>query len=377
MQGDTRDVLVVSHACVLAGNQDVYAHLSATRRVELVVPATWRDAYAPRGYRAQVAAPLDGHVHPMRVIGAGRPQRHAYLASCRSVLTRLGPAAVLIEEEPFSVAALQWSRAARRAGVPYGVQLAETKDRRLPRVVEGWRASVLRDAAFVVARSPAAASLATRWGATGEVAVVPHGVEEVTAAAPPLGPFTVAYVGRVVEDKGVGDLLEAARSLPSTVALLVAGDGPMSEQVRAAAARPGGAVVTALGAVEPSRIGEVYARAHVTCVPSRTTATWEEQFGRVVVESLVRGVPVIATSTGELPWVLGIAGGGTLVPERDPAQLAAAIAAMAADPDAARALGARGRSGVLVAFTNTASAGTLDELLDRVSDRRRPRGPAR
>ena len=136
-------VVIVSHAGVLSANRAVYGELAGRGvGVELVVPAAWRNEYAPGGFAAHGAGGLLGHVHPTRVVGEGRPQRHAYLARAARVLAALGATTVLIEEEPFSVAAVQWSRAARRRRVPYGVQVAETLDRPMPRAVVRWRTRV-------------------------------------------------------------------------------------------------------------------------------------------------------------------------------------------------------------------------------------------
>jgi glycosyltransferase involved in cell wall biosynthesis len=356
--------VVVSHACVLATNRDVYATLAAGGLpVELVVPARWRNEYRPDGFAPDPPGALDGHLHALRVLGAGRPQRHGYLARAAAVLRRLDANALLIEEEPFSLAALQWSRAARRARVPYGVQVAETLDRDMPVPVARWRHAVLAGAAFVVARSPAAAELARRWGAQVPPDVVPHDVADAAVVAGPAGPFTVAFVGRLVEEKGLGDLLAAVEALEG-VRLVVAGAGPLADDVRRAAPR-----VEYLGAVAHEDVGGVYARAHVTCVPSRTTHDWEEQFGRVVVESLARGVPVVASSTGSLPWVLSVVGGGVLVAERDPRALAGALGQLRDDPGAARALGEAGREGVRQAFSTPVVAARLADVLDRVSSR--------
>lgn len=359
--------VVVSHACVLATNRAVYDALAATgdpgRAVELVVPSRWRDEYRPGGFAADPPGTQVGHLHPIRVLGAGRPQRHAYAARAAGVLRRLDAGLLLVEEEPFSIAALQWSRAARRRGVPYGVQVAETLDRALPAPVARWRRRVLAGASFVVARSPSAAALAQRWGASVEPDVVPHDVAEVGERATPRAPFTVAYVGRLVEEKGLGDLLAAVASMDG-LRLLVAGAGPLADAVRRA-----GPQVEYVGPIAHDRIGEVYARAHVTCVPSRATPRWEEQFGRVVVESLVRGVPVVAASTGELPWVISVTGGGVLVAEREPAALAAALAGLRDDPVASRALGRSGRDGVRRSFTTPVVAAALAGVLARVRAR--------
>lgn len=356
-----RRLVVVSHACVVPDNQGVYARLVARGvDVQLVVPRVWRNEYSDR--LVPSAAPgLEGRIHPVAVLGRGRPQRHVHLARPSRLLAGLRPDAVLIEEEPFSLAALQWARAAAQRCVPYGVQVAETLDRPLPALARLARSRTLPGAAFVVARSPSAASLAKRWGATGAVRVVPHSVAPRAArAGAPAGAPTVGYVGRLVEAKGVGDLLEAMRLLDDA-RLVVAGDGPLRERVASA---PG---VTLLGGLPHDDIDQLYDRVHVTCVPSRTTPGWVEQFGRVVVESLLRGVPVVATSTGELPWVLSTTGGGVLVDERDPPALARALGELLADPPAAAALGAEGREGVLASFTDDAAAGGLAELLGALS----------
>ena len=358
---------MVSHACAVATNRAVYAALAERgERVELVVPTRWRDAYVPAGYDTPLDGDLSGHVHPSRVAGQGRPQRHVYLARCAATLRRLRARVVVVEEEPFSVAALQWSLAARRARVAYGVQVAETLERRLPAPVARWRTSVLAHAAFVLARSPGAAELARRWGARGVVEVVPHDVTAHEPRTEPDGPFTVAYLGRLVDEKGVVDLLAAVTGLEG-VRLLVAGAGPLEAVVRGA-----GASVEYAGALGHDLVDGVYARAHVTCVPSRVVTGWEEQFGRVVVESLVRAVPVVATSTGALPWVLATTGGGVLVAERDPAALGVALAALRDDRAATRALGATGRDGALGTFSTRAVATVLEGLLARVSPRAVP-----
>ena len=122
-------VLVVSHACVRAANQAVYARLATTRRrrarLSGAVARRLRPAGLRRRGRARARRPRSTR---SRVVGIGRPQRHVYVARCRpSSSTGIGPSVVLIEEEPFSVAARQWAAAARARRVPFGVQMAETE----------------------------------------------------------------------------------------------------------------------------------------------------------------------------------------------------------------------------------------------------------
>ena len=65
-----------------------------------------------------------------------------------------------------------------------------------------------------------------------------------------------------------------------------------------------------------------YAQLDVLVLPSHTTPTWKEQFGRVIVEALWCGVPVVGSDSGEIPWLIGLTGGGLVFPEGDSEALA-------------------------------------------------------
>jgi glycosyltransferase involved in cell wall biosynthesis len=86
----------------------------------------------------------------------------------------------------------------------------------------------------------------------------------------------------------------------------------------------------------------------VLCAPSRTTAAWREQFGRMLIEAFACGIPVIASDSGEIPHVVGDA--GIVVPEADADAWERAIAAVLADPVLRRDLSARGRARALSTF---------------------------
>lgn len=127
----------------------------------------------------------------------------------------------------------------------------------------------------------------------------------------------VLFAGRLVEDKGITDLLEARRQLGAeALPLVVAGEGPLAGEV---AGQPG---VVSLGFVEPEALVELYALAEWTVVPSR-----REPWGVVVNEALASGCPVIASSAvGAGADLLQDGVNGRIVPERSPAALAAALA---------------------------------------------------
>jgi glycosyltransferase involved in cell wall biosynthesis len=363
----TRRLSVVSHAGVLPVNQVVYRVLvDRGWRVSLVVPNRWRHEYQPGPFPPRPLVGMEDSFVALPVVLPGKPQRHFYRVRPAAVLRRLRPDVMFVEEESFSIPAFQWGHAATRLGIPFGVQAAETLDRPLPFPALRIRRWVLAHADFVASRSPRAADLARQWGAHGAVSVAPHAVPpwsdgqqgETSGDAV----FTVGFAGRLVPEKGVDVLVRAVLALQRPVRLLVAGDGPLASSIRELDS-PGLAVELTRG-VPHERMDAVFRQMDVLVVPSRTTERWAEQFGRVLVEAMSLGVPVIGSDSGEIPWVIGITGGGLLVREGDHIALGLALEELRKDPTRRRELGARGQRAVSGMFSPGAAATALEQILD-------------
>ncbi len=360
-------LLVVSHPAVVAENQRVYLRLLGLGwDVTVVVPHRWRHEYAADPFVARPLEGLEGRLRHARVLLAGRPGRHVYVRPPGQLIRELRPDVAFVEEETYTPVAAQWGLALRRAGVPYGVQADENVDRRLPAVARGTRRLVLDTAAFVAARSPAAAALVRRWGGTLPTPLVPHPVAEweLPPAVRHSG-FTVGYAGRLVPEKGVLELADAVRALGPPARLLVVGDGPLRARLER---EPG---VDLRTGVAHDAMRAQYAEMDVLVLPSRTTPVWAEQFGRVLVEALVCGVPVVGSSSGEIPWVVRSTGGGTVFAEGDVAALTAELRALRDDPALRLELARRGRERALELFGERAAAAALDEALRHAHERHR------
>ena len=365
-------LLVISHPAVVNVNQEVYRELR--RRgwdVTIVVPSSWRHEYSRESVRPQALDGMESSLRPTPVAFPGRVQRHVYLTRCRSVCMRANPHVAFIEAEPYSLSATQWGRALKRLHIPFGVQCYENIDRGLPWPVRRLRARVLRDAAFVAARSESAAQLARAWGARGEVGLAPPAVpswERPPSASERFSserPFIVGYAGRVVERKGVDDLLGAVRQLDAPVEMLLIGNGEIREQLDGQAIP--GSRVRVLDGLTHDQMAAGYAQLDVLVVPSHTTPTWKEQFGRVIVEALWCGVPVVGSDSGEIPWLIELTGGGLVFPEGDRDALAVTLGKLRTNPELGRALAASGREAVERLFSVPAATDSLEQMLERAS----------
>ena len=361
-------VLVVSHPSVLAVNQLPYEALREHGWDPwLVVPLRWRHEYSDELFTHQRLSSLEGRISGRRTMMSGRVQRHIYVTDVRGILNRARPDIAFIEAEPTSFPALQWGSALRRNRIPFGVQVDENLARRYPvvaRLIRRWATS---RAAFAAARSPTAARLLHQLAPSLPTPLIPHHVPGWgrPAIADRHRPFTVGYAGRFVPEKGLDDLVRAVSAIPGARARLV-GNGPLLGELQRRAA--GGAPIDIVTDATHEQMDSAYARFDVLVLPSRTTPTWVEQFGRVLVEAMSCGVPVVGSSSGEIPWVVESTGGGVVFPEGDSDALRQALVTLRDDPERRERLAAAGRATVESRFSVPAVARALSEALWRALD---------
>jgi glycosyltransferase involved in cell wall biosynthesis len=194
---------------------------------------------------------------------------------------------------------------------------------------------LLRRARCVVAASESLAAAARRLGARS-VAVIPGGVELPAEVVAEEEPPHILYAGRLSEEKGVLELVQATRGLP----LVIVGDGPLRSQV------PG-----AVGFVPPHEVGAYLDRAAVVACPSR-----REGYGVVARQAMAHGRPVVATAVDGLVDAVQDGETGLLVPPGDVHALRSALERLLADGELRHRLGKAARAHAERAFTLTSAA---------------------
>ena len=178
------------------------------------------------------------------------------------------------------------------------------------------------------------------------VVLIPGSGVDTDAMTPlpePPGPVKAAYVGRMLEDKGLRALIAAHRLLRQRgerVELLLAGEpdpgNPTSitgDELRSWAAEPG---VQWLGHVE--HIRDVWAQSHIAVLPSR-----REGLPKSLLEAAAFGRPMVATDAPGCREVAVEGNTGLLVPIDDAAALADALSKLAASPELRARMGANAR----------------------------------
>jgi glycosyltransferase involved in cell wall biosynthesis len=188
----------------------------------------------------------------------------------------------------------------------------------------------------------------------GRMTVVPVGVDHtVFRPHPDVEPVPGRLMVTSSSDvplKGLVPLLEAVAKLRTErpVELVVIGRPRPGGRVDRAIARLGLAdAVRCVSGISDAELARLYAEAQVAVVPSLY-----EGFSLPAVEAMACGVPVVATTGGALPEVVGADGQtGLLVPPDDPGELARAIGRVLDEPGLRARLGAAGRERVLRRFT--------------------------
>jgi glycosyltransferase involved in cell wall biosynthesis len=173
----------------------------------------------------------------------------------------------------------------------------------------------------------------------------------------------VGYLGRFVPEKGLATLTDALDRVTTPWRALLVGSGPLEPSLRAWAQQYGDRVIIA-PSVGHDEVPRWLNAMDVLCAPSRTTAAWREQFGRMLIEAFACGVPVVASDSGEIPLV--VADAGVIVPEGDASLWAGAIGTLLPDIRRRDDLSRRGRQRVLSIYDWPVIARQHSKFFDEV-----------
>jgi glycosyltransferase involved in cell wall biosynthesis len=358
-------VLLLAHSCqVRHEGQQKAQRLGSLPGIDLrvIVPDRWFEYGKWRETQWPERPSYSFQQEPVRWpwSGPGQWYLHYYPKLART-LRSFRPDVIDIWEEPWGLVSVHacWLR---RRILPASKVISETEaniNRQHPFPFNKFRRYTLKHADFAVSRNAEGVNVLRANGYRGDARVVGNGVDaelfrpldrQACKHALGLSGFVAGYVGRIIEAKGLMDMIEAAALCAADINLVFVGSGDFQSALERRASELGLSERVRFLAPRPMReLPEVMNAMDTLLLVSRTTRTWKEQFGRVIIEAHGCGTPVIGSDSGGIPEVVGE--GGLIVPEENPARLAEALTTLYRNPDLAATMGQRGRHQVENKYT--------------------------
>ena len=345
-------VLMVSKACIVGIYQRKLEEIARHENVQLqvVVPPFWRDE---RGVVRLERIHVRGYeliVEPMAFNGSFHTHFYPFLGRR---IRDFSPDIVHMDEEPYNLATFLALLQARRAGCRALWFTWQNLMRRYPPPFSLFERYCVQRADAAIAGNQTAAQVWRDKGYAGPLEVIPQfGVDpqlfEPAAARGVRSEFVVGFAGRLVEEKGVDMLLQAASELDVKIEIL--GSGPLRDQlIRQAERLEMSCRVEFRDPIPSGQMSAFYQGLDVLVLPSRTRPNWVEQFGRVLIEAMACGVPVVGSDCGESPHVIGDA--GIVFSEGNVEMLQSSLRELMTDVALREDLARRGRARVLEQYT--------------------------
>ncbi|MEO0594514.1 MAG: glycosyltransferase family 4 protein [Chloroflexota bacterium] len=345
-------VLMLSKACIVGIYQRKLEYI-AQAGVDLLtlVPPSWQDE---RGEQVLERVHTEGYrLQETPIVFNGNFHTHFY-TRLQDYISEFAPHIVHIDEEPYNLAtwqALFFARLERTKTLFFSWQNIK---REYPPPFSWGEKWVLSSSDYALVGTESAGDVWREKGYAGEMAVIPQFGTDETLFKPaprPDRPFTIGYIGRLVEEKGVHLLLEACTQLTGDWQLRIVGSGPLDEDLQALAREFGIAErITWIDWVASTEMPAQYNAIDTLVLPSLTRPNWKEQFGRVLVEAMSSGIPAIGSDSGAIPGVIGE--GGLVFPEGDIDTLAKHLSDLQNKADLRELLGTAGRKRVIEHFTH-------------------------
>jgi glycosyltransferase involved in cell wall biosynthesis len=351
-------VLMISKALVAGTSQRKLEELAKCPGVELtlVTPSYWQSDDGSKlmlerlytsGYRMIVTPmALNGNFH-----------LHFY-PRLGKIMREVRPDIVHIDEEPYNFATFQAARLAHKMRARSLFFTWQNLYRDYPPPFRQMELYNYRHARAALAGNREAADILKRKGYHGPIHIIPQfgfdtGIykrSEPRQPRAPGAPFTLGFLGRLVEDKGLPTIIEALTMLPDYCRAVFTGNGPMKSVLEEQATRLNVSErVTFKGGVPTYEAPRVLQEMDVLVLPSLTRPNWKEQFGRVLAEAMACETPVIGSDSGEIPYV--IADAGLIFPEGNARELSQRVQQLLDDPTLYATLARKGRQRVLENYT--------------------------
>jgi len=348
--------------------------------VRLVVPQVVRHVFAE--YRPTLARGIDpAELAVVPSFGGRSNMTYGFdPMALAAVIRKFAPTHVHIEEDPHSVAGFEatllasrlcpgaalsyflWDNLNRTPGFPRNV---------VKRVLTRFGLSRAR---LVVCGNRDGQQLLAAKGYHGASEVIPQvGLDAAEAAAArprnrdSNAPATIGFFGRLVDEKGILDLLNALGAIERRPwRLVVAGDGPLRGEIESHWKPRFGDRMELLGPISHAQVQAHLSNVDIFVLPSYSIEAWKEQFGITLVQAMFAGCACIGSTCGAIPEVLE--GRGVIFAERDVSALSHSLARLIDSPNERIGIGENSRGFALSRYTNAAIARAYLKAFDAIAN---------
>jgi len=319
-----------------------------------------------------------GKLIPIPVFLSGNIPLHTYKSIFIPLLNRIQPDAIYVHHEAYGLATAQiyfanWLQARK----PIGFYSAQNIYKRYPPPFRYLERFVYNQSSFAFPITSNVLNVLQAKKYEGPATVLPLGIDsslyhpqdkipphELNAAP---NDIIIGYVGRLVELKGLSTLLRALnriRDLPWHLVLI--GTGPHRTNLQTQARNLGiDDRIAHLGYVPHDEIPRYLSTLDLLVLPSETQPDAKEQFGRVIIEALACGTPVLGSDSGEIPHLIEDTGGGLIFHERDPVICGQQLSRLIQHAELRTKLSEVGRESVLKKYTHAALAEKFAATIDQ------------
>lgn len=373
-------LLIISHPCVTSVNQQFYAEVERQKnwKLTIVAPSNWKNEYGnqinPKRWHE-----YQGELLTIPIWKSGSIPLHTYRALFISLLKELQPDAIYVHHEPYAAATAQIYLAnlmSIKAAIGFYSAQNIFKSYPIPfKQLENW---VLQTSQFAFPVSQSVERVLKEKNYQNLSTVLPLAIDP-TLYTPNLQSSKLAdqwrtrddevilgYLGRIVREKGLRTLLLAlSRILDLPWKLVMVGSGAYEIELKAFAEELRlNHRIMFLGYVPHLDAPRYLSAFDALIIPSETQPNWKEQFGRVIIEAIACGTPVIGSNSGEIPYLIKATGGGLVFPEGEPEPLANQLSQLICNAELRTNLASQGQRIVLENYTTSSIAQRFTQTVE-------------